>query len=103
MTNTITTTGEEGGTPSRPSWSRMGREPPVEPVRPMRPAPGTTGTALSRVSENARRSMSMESNEPESLDPSLEALRMIRDSLNYNSTGDHHTFFVMGASVGEID
>lgn len=32
------------------------------------------------------------------LDPSLEALRLIRDSLNYHSTGDHHTFFILGAS-----
>lgn len=104
MTNTTTETGEGGGNsnaPNRPSWSRMGREGPVEPVRSMRPAPGTG--ALSRLNETAaaRRSMSVEStsNELESLDPSLEALRMIRDSLNYNSIGDHHTFFVMGASV----
>ena len=84
----------------------MGREAPLEPIRP---APGTapSGGALSRLSEASasRRSASVESTEnlgrerTESLDPSLEALRMIRDSLNYSNTGDHHTFFVMGASV----
>ena len=32
-------------------------------------------------------------------DPSLEALRLIRESLNYTTTEDHHVVFIMGASV----
>ena len=87
--------------PNRESWSRMGREPQIMPVRP-----SPTSGVLSRMAEETsggllRRSssISLSKSSLESLNPSLEALRMIRDSLNYNNTGDHHTFFVMGASV----
>ena len=92
----------------RQSWSRIGREVDYESEM------NDTNTNENKISYsinnessssfiNDNRSTSADAHwfsnsSLDSLNPSLEALRMIRDSLNYQSTEDHYTFFVMGAS-----
>ena len=88
----------------RESWSRMGRDEPVivDDEQPsLHSSRISTEPNMDATRYAARKKPTLSESSVESVDPSIEALRLIRDSLNYRP-GDYNTVFIMGASVSLI-
>lgn len=104
LTSTLTYTSSDSASTSQDSRPEITEEqqPPHPPVSTLSRVSEEHGSIVEFTGNLSRKSSEeyslSEMSTVASLDPSIEVLRLIRESLSYAS-GDHNTFFIMGASV----